>query len=130
MKILDSDHCIALLRDTISLPQYEQLAITTISIGELFYGVQKSANVEKNLKSVNTLVRRLTILTYDEIAARIFGKVKAELERVGTRLDNADLQIACIVLRHNAVLVTHNQRHFQRIPGLVLEDWIEESLMR
>jgi len=53
-----------------------------------------------------------------------FGALKAELERHGERLDDGDLQIVAIVLSHAATLVTHNQRHFRRVPGLPLEDWL------
>jgi tRNA(fMet)-specific endonuclease VapC len=46
------------------------------------------------------------------------------LEIAGNVIEDLDLQIASIALRHNASLVTHNQRHFQRVPNLTLEDWL------
>jgi tRNA(fMet)-specific endonuclease VapC len=66
----------------------------------------------------------MEVLPFDEPAARHFGKLKAELERTGTPLAMADLQIAAIALYHQVPLITHNQRHFSRITALDLEDWI------
>jgi tRNA(fMet)-specific endonuclease VapC len=128
MKILDSDHCVAILRGQLDLrgkvPPEEILAITTISIGELTYGVYKSSQLAKNQARLDVLLSTLTPLPLTEQAARLFGQMKAELERAGMRLSDLDLQIASIALEHNSPLVTHNQRHFDRIPHLVLEDWL------
>ena len=65
-----------------------------------------------------------TIVT-DEASARRFGLVKSDLERAGTPLSDLDLQIACVALQHNVPLVTHNRRHFERVSGLAIEDWLE-----
>jgi tRNA(fMet)-specific endonuclease VapC len=128
MKILDSDHCVAILRGQLDLrgkvPPEEILAITTISIGELTYGVYKSSQLAKNQARLDVLLSTLTPLPLTEQAARLFGQMKAELERAGMRLSDLDLQIASIALEHNSPLVTHNQRYFDRIPHLVLEDWL------
>jgi predicted nucleic acid-binding protein len=66
----------------------------------------------------------LTILPLTVREAQVFGQVKAELERRGQRLDDADLWIAATALAHDLTLVSHNQRHFSRIEKLLLEDWI------
>jgi tRNA(fMet)-specific endonuclease VapC len=128
MKILDSDHWIALLRGRLDLrgrvAADQSLAITAISIGELVYGAERSARPAVRLLEVDALLSSLVLLDYDDAAAHRFGSLKAELERRGERLDAADLQIAAIVLSHAAALVTHNQRHFRRVPGIVLEDWL------
>lgn len=128
MRILDSDHAIGIIRGTIDphhyIAIYEKMFITAISVGELLYGAYRSHHTERNLSLVNDLLARCTILNYDEQTARIFSKLKVQLEKLGTRLDDADLHIASITLHYNAILVTHNQRHFQRIPHLQIEDWI------
>jgi tRNA(fMet)-specific endonuclease VapC len=67
----------------------------------------------------------VTILLYNEQAARRFGRTKADLERAGVRLSDLDLQIASIALEYGVPLVTHNLRHFERVPGLTIEDWLE-----
>jgi tRNA(fMet)-specific endonuclease VapC len=128
MKILDSDHCIAIMRGVLGaqkrITPNETLAVTTISVGELIHGANKSADPAKNIARVNLLLSTVTILPFDESAARRFGKVKADLERVGIRLTDLDLQIASIALTRDVVLLTHNQKHFARIPALQIEDWL------
>jgi tRNA(fMet)-specific endonuclease VapC len=129
LRILDSDHCVALLRGTLDLrdrvPATEELAITAISVGELAHGAAKSHRAAENLARVDVLLAATNILPFDERSARRFGILKAELERAGTRLADLDLQIASIALQAGAPLVTHNRQHFERIPGLGLEDWLE-----
>jgi tRNA(fMet)-specific endonuclease VapC len=66
----------------------------------------------------------LPVLPFDEPAARHFGRLKALLEKAGTPLATADLQIAAIALHRRVPLVTHNQRHFRQVPKLELEDWL------
>ena len=130
MKVLDSDHCVALLRGQLDLHSQnlvdEILAVTAISVGELTHGVFKSARVEENLARLSILLTDLVVLPYDERAARQFGRLKAQLERSGQRLSDLDLQIASVAKVHDSPLVTHNLRHFERIPGLALEDWLAE----
>ncbi len=128
MKILDSDHCIAILRGTLDLggktSPDEELSVTTISVGELTHGAHKSNHPAENLARLDVLLVSLAILPYDEFAARRFGALKAQLQAQGEMLADLDLQIASIALENNATLFTHNQRHFVRIPNLNLNDWL------
>jgi tRNA(fMet)-specific endonuclease VapC len=131
MKILESDHCVAILRGKLDLAGRaapdEELAITAVSVGELAHGAARSQRAADNLARLDVLLAALTVLSYDEWAARRFGQLKAQLEQAGESLDDLDLQIASIALEHAAVLVTHNQKHFGRLAGmagLALEDWL------
>jgi len=128
VRILDSDHCVALLRGRLDLRDHitpdEELAVTAISVGELTHGAHKSARALENLARLDVLLAAVTILPYDEGAARRFGLLRAELERTGKRLNDLDLRIASIALAHGIPLVTHNRHHFERIPGLAIEDWL------
>ena len=131
MKILDSDHCVAVLRAQLDLTRRvspdEELAITAISVGELVHGATKSQRATDNLARLDVLLAALTILPYDEWCARHFGQLKAQLEQTGELISDLDLQIASIALDQNVALVTHNQKHFSRLTnlaGLVLEDWL------
>jgi tRNA(fMet)-specific endonuclease VapC len=131
MKILDSDHCVAILRGQLNLagrvaPE-DELAVTTVSIGELVHGAAKSQRSEDNLARLDVLLAALVVLPYDEWSARRFGLLKAQLERMGESISDLDLQIASITLEHGAALLTHNQKHFSRLTnltGLALEDWL------
>ena len=131
MKILDSDHCVAILRARLDLTRRvepdEELAITAVSVGELVHGATKSQRAADNLARLDVLLAALTILPYGEWSARRFGQLKAQLEQAGEVISDLDMQIACIALDQNASLVTHNQKHFSRLTsltGLVLEDWL------
>jgi tRNA(fMet)-specific endonuclease VapC len=128
MMVLDSDHWIELLRGRLDVRHYvaadDVLGITSISVGELVYGAQRSMHVERNLARIELLLAGVVVLPYDEIPARRFGQLKAELERQGTPLADLDLQIAATCLAVEATLVTHNGRHFGRVKDLKLEDWL------
>jgi tRNA(fMet)-specific endonuclease VapC len=131
MKILDSDHCVAILRARLDLTGRvapdEELATTAVSVGELVHGATRSQRAMDNIARLDVLLAALTILPYDEWSARRFGQLKAQLEQAGEVISDLDLQIASITLDHDAVLVTHNQKHFSRLTsmaGLVLEDWL------
>jgi Predicted nucleic acid-binding protein, contains PIN domain len=128
VKILDSDHCVALLRGQIDLAEWvspvEELVVTSITVGELTHGAHKSAQPGKNLARVDVLLATVAILPFDQNSARRFGYLKALLEQAGHPLSDLDLQIASIALEFHAPLITHNQRHFERLPDLVIEDWL------
>ncbi len=131
MKILDSDHCVAILRARLDLAGRatpdEELAITSIGVGELVHGATKSQRAADNLARLDILLAAVTILPFDEWSARRFGQLKAELERAGEIVSDPDLQIASIALDKDATLLTHNQKHFSRLAdlaGLTLEDWL------
>ncbi len=96
----------------------EQLT-TAITVGELYWGAHRSAARERHLRKIEeVLLPSLQILPFDAKAAKQFGALKALLEVEGTRLADADLQIASIALVEGHELVTGNLRHFSRIPGL------------
>ena len=103
-----------------TVPREDQF-MSAVSVGELYHGAYRSQARERHLKNIEQRVLpAVTILPYDLPVARIFGQVRAELERSGTRLDDADLQIAATALHHGIELVTGNVRHFARIPDLRL----------
>jgi len=137
MKILDSDHCLAILRAQLDLTGRvapdEELGITAVSVGELVHGATRSQRAAHNLARLDVLLAALTILPYDEWSARRFGQLKAQLEQAGVAsetggiISDLDLQIASIALDHDGVLVTQDQKHFSRLTSmavLVLEDWL------
>lgn len=128
MMILDTDHCIAILRQKLDLSNHvaadKELYITSITVAELTHGANRSLHREDNLTRLEVLFAALTVLSFDEMAGRRFGHLKAELEAKGEPLDDLDLQIASIALEHNLPLVTNNVKHFKRVNDLKLENWI------
>jgi predicted nucleic acid-binding protein len=102
----------------------EPLATTAINVAELVHGVHRSRRIEENLARLEILLAALTVLPFDERAARRFGMLKARLQKMGEVVDDLDVQIASIALENDLSLLTNNQRHFERIEGLRLENWL------
>lgn len=110
-----------------TIPRDEQFT-SAVTVGELFKGAFRSTAKERHLKNIeNQVLPAVTTLPYDLSAARIFGKIRADLEQQGNILPDADLQIAAIALYHDLELVTGNIRHFERIPDLRLNRILADS---
>jgi tRNA(fMet)-specific endonuclease VapC len=106
------------------VPRRDQFT-TTITIGEVYYGIMKVSDKTKLLKLFeDVLLPRATILSFDFSAAKKYGEIRSLLEKQGTPLAHADLQIASIALSMNMTLITGNLKHFQRVPGLAVENWL------
>jgi tRNA(fMet)-specific endonuclease VapC len=103
----------------------ETLFTTAINTAEIHYGAARTEHGERILQVFEEKVfPSLTILPFDAESARIFGRLKASLEKRGAPRSEPDLRIAAIALQHKFVLVTGNARHFEGIPRLAMEDWI------
>jgi tRNA(fMet)-specific endonuclease VapC len=129
MKLLDTDHCIVILRRQLDLREHvspdDELATTAISVAESTHGAIRSQHKDDNLACLEVLLSALSILPFDEAAGRRFGVLKAELEARGEPLDDLDLQIASIAIETNSALLTNNTKHFKRVSGLQLINWLE-----
>lgn len=99
------------------------LRLSVIVLGELQFGAEKSAYAERNRARLAELAQRLPLAGLDEGTARQYAHIRAHLERQGTPIGANDLWIAAQALSLEATLVTDNQREFQRVPDLVLENW-------
>lgn len=129
MRILDTDVCVEILRGNREVVSRrsdlaDSVATTWISAAELYYGAAKSKAPEENRVLVSAFLTTIDALGLDLAAVQRFGGLKAELERRGRRLADADLLIASVALSRGAILVTGNRSHYARIPDLQLEDWI------
>jgi tRNA(fMet)-specific endonuclease VapC len=126
---LDTDTLIYFLKgdkrvaDNLSARGAGDLATTIINHSELLFGVFKSVRKKENLESVSGLLKTLKIIPYCEDSSIIFAEEKAVLKKLGTIVADMDLMIASIALRHKAILVTNNTKHFERIKNLKLENW-------
>ena len=99
------------------------VAISSVVIFELRYGIAKSKRVADNTGRVDLFLASLQILPFDQDDARIAGNIRVELERLGTPIGPYDYLIAAQALRHGFLLVTANTREFSRVAGLRWEDW-------
>lgn len=101
------------------------LALSSVSLMELFYGAEKSAQPERNWRDVEGFAARLQVLDYDTPAAAHTGQIRAFLARQGTPIGPYDAMIAGHARTRGLVLVTNNVAEFARVPGLQLENWVE-----
>jgi tRNA(fMet)-specific endonuclease VapC len=102
-----------------------QLCISTVTLGELVYGAEKSQQPERNLAVVAGMAARLEVLSFDTSGAMHFGQIRAELARSGRPIGPYDMMIAGHARSRGLVLVTNNTAEFERVPGLRLENWSE-----
>jgi tRNA(fMet)-specific endonuclease VapC len=127
--LLDTDICIALLRGNRRVIERRQqssrpVAIAAMTAAELFYGAEKSSRPVENRLLVEEFLLTVPTLHTTLPVVREFGRLKASLERTGQRLADADLLIGATALCLCDRLVTGNTRHYDRIPGLRLVDWL------
>jgi tRNA(fMet)-specific endonuclease VapC len=102
----------------------EQLCISSITLGELHYGAEKSARRVENLTAVEHFVARLEVLPFDEKAASHYGQLRAELERAGTPCGPHDMQIGGHARSQGLIIVTNNMREFSRMKGIRVDNWV------
>ena len=100
-----------------------RMCISTVTLMELIYGAEKSAQPDRNLRDVEGFASRLTVLPYDCEAATHTGRIRAELARAGTPIGPYDQMIAGHARSRGLIVVTANTDEFRRVPGISIEDW-------
>lgn len=128
--LLDTNICVFVIRqkntnlmDKLRSFKVEELAISSITLAELRYGASKSANPWKNHAALDLFLSPLAIVDFDVECAAVYGKVRAELERIGQPIGSFDTMIGAHAVRLSLPLVTNNTKEFKRISGLIIEDW-------
>jgi tRNA(fMet)-specific endonuclease VapC len=99
--------------------QPADIAFCAVVRAELLYGAYRSARRADNLQLLATLFQQFESLPFDDAAAAVYGRIRADLTVQGTPIGPNDLIIAAIALTNNLILVTHNTREFARVAGLV-----------
>ena len=79
--------------------------------------------VERNLADIEAMVARLKVLPFDNMAAYHFGQIRSALYREGRPIGPYDMMIAGQARAAGLILVTNNRKEFERVPGIMLEDW-------
>jgi len=104
--------------------QHGRMAISTITLAELVHGAEKSKFPTRNLAVVEDFCSRLITLAYADAEAYHYGNIRAVLEQAGQTIGVNDLHIAAHARSKGLVLVSNNLREFERVPGLLLENWV------
>ncbi|MBI3978099.1 MAG: type II toxin-antitoxin system VapC family toxin [Chloroflexi bacterium] len=132
MRHLDTNIVVAYLNGDVGVAQQisdhlPEVAISSLVLAELLYGALASARASENTARVMQFLRIIGVANFDENAAHAYSRLRLTLRRKGRPTGEIDALIAAAALANNAVLVTHNTRHFDQIEGLTLEDWLQPS---
>ncbi len=129
--VFDTDVVSVLLRSKVHTPLHERIArtaiesqaVTSITVGEVSYGAAKAGRPDLFDRAMAAFAT-MKVFPFDEAAAQVYGPLRARLEKRGLPVAEADLRIGSIAVSRGAVLVTGNVRHFARIDGLKVENWL------
>lgn len=128
--ILDTNICIYIIKKkpAIVFNRFKELTpgtvgISSITLAEMQYGIDKSAKPIQNQEALNQFLLPLEILDFNSSAAIEYGKIRSALETKGTPIGSLDMLIAAHAKSVGSVLVTNNTKEFGRITGLKIENW-------
>jgi tRNA(fMet)-specific endonuclease VapC len=128
--MLDTNICIYILKNYPSSLRHRfdqvlaHLCISSITLCELSYGTEKSLQRDKSNEELTLFSDRIEVLSFSANAAQHYGQIRAALERAGTPIGIHDLLIGAHARSEGLTLVTNNRREFDRIPGLLVENWV------
>ena len=129
--MLDTDICIYIIKrkplrvlDRLKKAEISEITISSITLSELLFGVSKSSKPEQNLMALTQFVAPLDILPYGDEAAQYYGELRAHLEKQGTPIGSLDMLIAAHALSISGTLITNNEKEFNRVPNLNIENWV------
>lgn len=132
--LLDTNICIYIarhqppeVRERFARHSAGELAMSVITLGELRFGAEKSQSRDRALASLDALTRLIQIAALPEATAEHYGQIRAELQRLGQPIGNNDLWIAAHARAAGWTLVTNNEREFSRVPGLLVENWVNTA---
>lgn len=132
--MLDTNLCIRVLRDRPAglrerfNAEAANLCVSTVTLGELLYGAERSSRPSHARHEVEAFTARLDVLAFDGDAAAHYADIRADLERRGLVIGPYDLMIAGHARSRGLVVVTGNLGQFSRVAGLRAEDWLVPPL--
>ncbi len=128
--LLDTNTCIRYIngrapqiRERMRLILDSEIAISTITMGEMLTGSAKSLQPTQSRARQEVFFSRFAKFSFDEESAYEFGRIRAYLEQRGTTIGPYDMRIASIAIVNGLTVVTHNISEFGRVLGLTVEDW-------
>jgi tRNA(fMet)-specific endonuclease VapC len=100
-----------------------EIGISSITLAELRFGVAKSQHIQKNEEALAAFILPLEIADFDEKAAKVYGDIRAALEKAGNPIGSMDMLIGAHALSLGITLVTNNVREFKKVINLKVIDW-------
>jgi tRNA(fMet)-specific endonuclease VapC len=128
--LLDTNTCIYGLKrrgavlDHLRQRSPADIAVSTITLAELWFGAVKSSAPAANRRSAEAFLLPFDVLPFDKEAADAYARARFELQRTGRPIGERDLLTASIALARGLTVVTHDVSEFERVPGLKAEDWL------
>jgi len=129
--MLDTDMCSYIIKEHPAkvLKHFQKLDMDTICISiityaELMYGVERSSSKRINHAVIKNFTKYLDVIQWDLEAADCYAMIRTKLEKKGTPIGAMDMMIAAHSQSIDAVLVTNNQKHFSKVKGLKIENWV------
>ena len=102
-----------------------RMGISSVTLGELVFGAERSSQPQRNLNDIESLVARMEVLPFDDLAAYHFGQIRANVYDRGQPIGPFDTMIAGHARSRGLILVTNNEAEFVRVAGLRLENWTQ-----
>jgi len=129
--LLDTNICVFFFRNKFNIARvllekgYENCCVSEITVAELRYGAENSANPRKHHGLVDTFLQRITTIPITN-SIRIYAKEKVRLKRTGKPLDDEfDLLIGATAIQNDLILVTDNEKDFNRFTDIHIENWVK-----
>jgi tRNA(fMet)-specific endonuclease VapC len=132
--LLDTNICIYVIRKKPAIvlrqlqsKQPEEVAISTITLAELEYGIARSHYPDRNRLALLEFLSPFTVLDFDQRAAAVYGRIRSLLESEGEPIGPMDLLLAAQAKSQDLILVTNNEKEFKRIDDLRIGNWTKMS---
>ncbi len=130
--LLDTNICIYIIKQKppevlqkFNIYQVGDIGVSSITVAELEFGVQKSQFPTKNQQALTQFLLSLTIVDFDRAAAIVYGDIRARLEKQRKPIGSLDTLIAAHAISLEVTLVTNNAKEFSRVPNLHLDNWVD-----
>ncbi|EMN54213.1 PIN domain protein [Leptospira interrogans serovar Autumnalis str. LP101] len=132
MYLLDTNICIflikkknAVLLENLKKKLNKDLFVSSLTVAELEFGIQKSEFKEKNKVALIEFLTIFNILSFSDKDVESYGIIRADLERKGNVIGSIDMLLAAQAIANNYIFVTNNTKEFKRIKALKIENWTQ-----
>jgi len=129
--LLDTNICIFLFKNKYDIGEklkqaggLDNCSISEITLAELKFGAELSENKNYNADLVDSFSKEITVLPILN-CLDVFAKEKAQLKKSGSLIDDFDILIGCSAIANDLIMVTDNEKHFDRLNGIVVENWVK-----